>query len=87
MLVVIVSPGCRKVPVITPTPDGVPVKIRSPGSSVQIEEMYETNFGMPKIRSSVRAYWRLSPFTSQVSARLLGLSSWSADTTQGPIGP
>lgn len=39
MVVVIVSPGFKKLRVVAPTPDGVPVKMRSPGSSVQMTEM------------------------------------------------
>ena len=38
IVVTIVSPGFRKVPLVPPTPEGVPVKMRSPGSSVQMAE-------------------------------------------------
>jgi len=38
MVVVTVSPGCRKVRLAAPTPDGVPVKIRSPGTIVVMED-------------------------------------------------
>ncbi len=34
------SPGFRNFPVVDPTPEMVPVLIRSPGSSVTIAEMY-----------------------------------------------
>ena len=37
-VVTISSPGARKRPRAMPTPSGVPVKMRSPGASVQIDE-------------------------------------------------
>jgi hypothetical protein len=46
-----------------PTPLGVPVRIRSPGSSVQVSEMKATSSRGPKIRSDVVESCRSSPLT------------------------
>ena len=37
-----------------PTPLGVPVRMRSPGASVQVWAMKSTSAWQPKIRSEVR---------------------------------
>ena len=46
-----------------PTPDGVPVRIRSPGSSVHVSEMNATSSWIEKISSDVLESWRSSPLT------------------------
>jgi len=65
----------------------VPVKIRSPGSSVQKRERYATSSGTAKIMSLVRAACIDSPATSHVSARSFGSVKASRGTIAGPIGP
>ena len=70
-----------------PTPDGVPVKMRSPGSNGVIDDRWWTSASTPKIRSDVRLFCISSPLTVQPSARSSGSSSSSGVTTQGPIGP
>ena len=49
--------GSRK----TPTPSGVPVRIRSPGSSVSARETYAISVGIEKIRLLVRESCSSSP--------------------------
>ena len=46
------------------TPDGVPVAMMSPGSSVIPSEMYAMSSGTPVIICAQLASWRTSPFTS-----------------------
>lgn len=50
-----ISPGARYQPRAIPTPDGVPVKIRSPGDNRQIDNRYAMRVGIEKISSFVRA--------------------------------
>ena len=44
-------------------PDGVPVEMISPGSSVMTDEMNAMISGIVKISSRVRESWRRSPLT------------------------
>jgi hypothetical protein len=46
-----------------PTPAGVPVRIRSPGSKVNTVEACATIAGTPKIGSAVEESCKASPFT------------------------
>ena len=69
----------------TPTPTGVPVRIRSPGSSVIACEMYETRYGMSKMSAVVRSSWSTSPLRRCWIRRSDGSSS-PAGTIFGPIG-
>ena len=55
-----------------PTPLGVPVRIRSPGSSVIVSRRKATISGTEKMRSLVRESWRSSPLIHVRSARSPG---------------
>jgi len=55
-----------------PTPDGVPVKMMSPGSKGQIAESRAISSGTLKIRSWVRPGWRTSSPSRQPSSRSSG---------------
>src|SRR4030042_1306639 len=68
---------------IRPTPDGVPVAMTSPGSSVITPEIKLISLDIPKIRSLVEADWRSSPLRYVSSFRLSGLTSVSI---HGPLG-
>ena len=81
------SPACRNRPRAIPTPSGVPVKIRSPGTKVQMLDKYSTRTGTEKIRFEVRDSCMRSPATSHHSAMSSGFGKASTDTTAGPIGP
>src|SRR5690606_38464724 len=63
------SPACRR-----PTPGGVPVEIRSPGSRVMMCDMNETSLAGEKTRSEVLPSCRTSPFTRQRTRRSSGFS-------------
>ncbi len=52
-----------------PTPDGVPVATRSPGSSVITPEMKARMAGMANTMSAARPRWRSTPFTRQRTSR------------------
>ena len=88
-VVTISSPGERKRPRAMPTPSGVPVKMRSPGESRQIEDRYDTSFGTLKISCAVEDSWTTSPHTSQRNAMSSGFSKASMRHDGGsgrPIG-
>ena len=68
---------------IGPTPEGVPVMTRSPGSSRVKRLMYSIRYGIGKISSLVRPSWRSAPSTVQVTRRSEGSRSVSI---QGPMG-
>ena len=70
-----------------PTPDGVPVKITSPGSRGSTADSSTTRLVTSNTMSPVRASWTVSPSTEQPRARSSGSSSSSVVTSQGPIGP
>ena len=70
-----------------PTPSGVPVKIRSPGERVQIDDRYETSLGTEKMSCDVEDSWTTSPQTSQRSAMSSRSRRVSTETTAGPVGP
>jgi hypothetical protein len=60
-----------------PIPDGVPVKIRSPGSNVRMPERYSMMAGIEKIMSSVRDFCINWPDKLQLMATESGLgNSW-----------
>src|ERR1700712_864487 len=68
---------------IGPTPSGVPVRIRSPGSSVITADTHSMIAPMSWINSDVRLSWRTSPLTSVRSSRSDGSRSV---TIHGPTG-
>ena len=70
----------------TPTPEGVPVRIKSPVSSVQVSEMNSISSGIEKIRLEVLESWRSSPFTHVRSVSWCGSAISSAVVIQGPYG-
>ena len=66
-----------------PTPDGVPVVMMSPGSSVQNRETNSTSSGTGKINWLVFDAWRFSPLTHPSIDRLDGSTPTAM---HGPIG-
>ena len=82
------SPSCKYCGGVRPipTPDGVPVKMMSPGKSVTIFERYPISSETEKIMSRVRPSCLTSPLSSHPSLRSSGCSSSSTVTTLGPIG-
>lgn len=75
-----------------PTPGGVPVKIKSPGLSVTIFEMYDTTVCTLKINSRVLESCTFLSFTKQRIPKLLGLNESAGERSmgltrmEGPIG-
>ena len=69
-----------------PTPDGVPVRITSPGASVHVSEMNSISSGTVKMRLLVLDSWRSSPFTHVRKARLWGSGISFAVVIHGPNG-
>jgi peptidoglycan/xylan/chitin deacetylase (PgdA/CDA1 family) len=67
-----------------PTPLGVPVRIRSPGSKVHVSEMKEMSSGILKMRFEVEESWRSSPLTHVRNRRTCGSGISSAVVIQGP---
>ena len=61
--ILISSPALSQFLVITAEPAGVPVGIKSPGSSVKAVDKYSTNVKQSKIKSLVEADCLNSPFT------------------------
>src|SRR5258705_5832164 len=78
MVTLTVSPSS-----IGPTPSGVPVRIKSPGSSVITAEIHSTIAPMSWIISEVRLCCLTSPLTSVRMSRSAGSTSV---TIHGPIG-
>ena len=70
-----------------PTPEGVPVKMTSPGSSGTLADRFAISAGTEKISWLVRLSCITSPLTSQPSSRSFGSATSSRVTSQGPIGP
>jgi hypothetical protein len=70
-----------------PTPGGVPVVIRSPGSSVMNSLMYETSLLIGKIMVLDEPSCLRTPLTSSHMARSCGSPTSSEVTIQGPTGP
>ena len=58
-----------------PTPWGVPVKMRSPGRSVTIAEMYAIIAPTSKMNSRVFELCTVLPFRMHRTPRLLGLKA------------
>src|SRR3954451_6086337 len=69
-----------------PTPGGVPVRIRSPGSSVKTRDTYATRNGTSKIRSSVLPSWITSPLSRCTTRRPLPLPSSDTGTSSAESG-
>src|SRR5216117_2240336 len=67
-----------------PTPAGVPVAIRSPGSSVMTCETKETSARMENTMSGARPCWRCLPFTRQTTSSSSNRPG-STGTTRGPL--
>ena len=61
--VLMISPSFKHLPWEAPTPDGVPVKIKSPVCRVKNSDMYEMIWGISNIKSFVLSFWRNSSFT------------------------
>ena len=80
------SPGLTNVPVVEPTPEGVPVEIMSPGSSVTKLEMNSMTAATGKICCAVEASWRISSFSVNRSSRDWGSAMADAEVMQGPQG-
>ena len=78
--ILISSPALSQFLVITAEPAGVPVGIKSPGSSVKAVDKYSTNVKQSKIKSLVEADCLYSPFTYVSSFRLCGLATSSLVT-------
>ena len=69
-----------------PTPLGVPVRIRSPGSSVANSEITLTSVATSKIISSVDDSCTTWPLRIVRSVRSCGSASSSVVTSTGPTG-
>ncbi len=69
-----------------PTPLGVPVRMRSPGSSVHVSAMKSMTACGPKIMSPVVESWRGSPLTWVRSHSASGSGTSSAVVIHGPHG-
>ena len=68
------------------TRQGVPVKMRSPGSNGVTDESRWISVSAPKIRSEVRLFCTSSLFTVEPSSRSSGFASRLGDHP-GPVGP
>src|SRR2546429_9721696 len=68
-----------------PTPAGVPVAIRSPGSRVMTCETTHTSVTMENTMSRARPCWRCLPFTRQYTSSSSSRRA-STGTTRGPTG-
>ena len=68
-------------------PDGVPVAITSPGSSVQACDRISTWRKQSKISWSVLDFWRSSPLTNVRIPSACGSPTSSGVVIHGPIGP
>ena len=60
-----------------PTPGGVPVRIRSPGSKVKCSLIQLTKYGIVKIMSLVFPFWRTFPFTFNHRSTFCGSTIFS----------
>lgn len=69
-----------------PTPEGVPVEMMVPGSSVMPEDSSSMMSAMEVISRSVVESYRSSPLTRAVICRAGGKAISSAVTMQGPMG-
>ena len=69
-----------------PTPGGVPVKIRSPGSSVTHCDRYQSRCGTPKMNSFVFEFCIVVPLRRSWTWSLCGSVISSAVTSTGPVG-
>lgn len=74
-LISITSPGLHG-----PTPAGVPVKSKSPGSKRTVSVVNSINVGMSKIILSVFSCCRTFPLTVQVSSKLCGSDTFDLST-------
>ncbi len=80
------SPSLRYSPRPAPTPDGVPVAMTSPGSSVTTSLAAETSSATGQTMSEVDSSCCSSPFTHSRSRRSCGSGTWNAGVMPGPIG-
>ncbi len=88
MVTAIRSPSARKIGGLRakPTPGGVPVRIRVPGSRVVSRDRKAISSATLKIMSAVLPVWTRSPFKVQLMARDWGSGISSAVTSTGPRG-
>ena len=70
----------------SPTPDGVPVEMMSPGSSVIASEMNAMTSATEKTMSPHDESWRSSPETVVRIQNVAGSKPSSGMTAYGPIG-
>ena len=68
--ILMVSPFLRNLPSITPTPPGVPVNTKSPGSRVKAVDRCSTNSKQLKIKCLVFEDCLSSPLTSVTRSKL-----------------
>ncbi|MNV96228.1 hypothetical protein D3C71_1912100 [compost metagenome] len=64
----------------------MPVRIRSPGSSVMNWLMYDTTVGTPKMKLRVLLFCTRWPLTSSHRSMACGSGTSSAMASQGPMG-
>src|SRR6266498_815180 len=86
MVVRTTSPERRYRPRPTPTPDGVPVGMTSPGSSVTTSLAAEMSSATVQTMSDVVSSCWSSPFTHRRSRRFCGSGTWNAGVMPGPSG-
>ncbi len=67
----------------SPTPQGVPVRITSPGSSVKECEQKLISSATPKIICEVLESCSSSPLTFVVTRRFCGSSTWTSSDPSG----
>ena len=84
--ILITSPFFKNFPSTTPTPPGVPVKTKSPGSRVNAVERCSTKSKQLKIKFLVLEDCLCSPLTSVIKSRLCGSLISSGVTMAGPKG-
>src|SRR5262245_18467920 len=80
------SPGFRNSLLSIPTPDGVPVRIRSPGRSVRRVERCEICSASVKIILVVCESCLITSLTDSLMPSFCGSAMASAGTIQGPSG-
>ena len=80
------SPGRRYRPRAAPTPDGVPVAMTSPGSSVTTSLAAEISSATGQTMSAVDSSCCSSSLTHSRSRRSCGSGTWKAGVMPGPSG-
>src|SRR6266511_4468390 len=86
MVVRTTSPSTRYSPRPAPTPDGVPVEMTSPGSSVTSALAAEMSSATVQIMSEVDSSCWSSSFTHRRTRRFCGSGIWNAGVIPGPNG-